>query len=242
MDMSLNGRRAVVTAAGQGIGRAIAEQLVQEGADVLATDVNPDLLTELTCETAQLDVMDQRGIQELLTKGPEIDVLCNCAGYVANGALLDTSDEDWYLSFDLNVRSMFWTIKSVLPGMLDRGRGSIVNIGSVVSSVKSVSNRFAYASSKAAVIGLTKAIAIDHINDGIRANVICPGTVNSPSLQQRLQASGNYEAALKAFVARQPLGRLGTPEEIASLAAFLASDKASFITGACYTVDGGMTL
>lgn len=239
----LAGKRCVITAAGQGIGRASAERFIAEGANVIATDVDATKLAGLegaTCE--KLDVMDKAAIEAFAAKHGAIDVLFNCAGWVANGNILECSDEDWQLSFDLNVRAMFWTCKAFLPAMVAKGGGVIVNMASVASSVKGVPNRFAYGSSKAAVIGLTKQIAADFVGKGIRCNAICPGTVDTPSLNDRLRAQGDFEKAHAAFVARQPMGRLATATEIAALALYLASDESSFTTGTVSSIDGGMTI
>lgn len=237
----LNGKRALVTAAGQGIGRAIAEALHREGAEVVATDVNEATLKTLRdVETRRLDVTDVGAIGELARELGAVTVLANCAGYVHQGAILDCREEDWDFAFDLNVKSMFRTIKAFLPGMLDIGRGSIVNIASVASSVKGVPNRCAYSASKAAVVGLTKSVAADYVGRGIRCNAICPGTVQSPSLDARIRALGGDEAEVRrTFAQRQPMARIGTPEEIAHLAVYLASDEASFTTGAVHIIDGG---
>jgi 2-keto-3-deoxy-L-fuconate dehydrogenase len=239
----LAGKRCVITAAGQGIGRASAERFIAEGANVIATDVDASKLAGLegaTCE--KLDVMDKAAIEAFAAKHGAVDVLFNCAGWVANGTILECSDHDWQLSFDLNVRAMFWTCKAFLPAMVAKGGGVIVNMASVASSVKGVPNRFAYGSSKAAVIGLTKQIAADFVGKGIRCNAICPGTVDTPSLNDRLRAQGDFEKAHAAFVARQPMGRLATATEIAALALYLASDESSFTTGTVSSIDGGMTI
>ncbi|MCS7267466.1 MAG: SDR family oxidoreductase [Geminicoccaceae bacterium] len=239
----LAGKKALVTAAGQGIGRAIARLFAREEAEVLATDVDPGKLVDLAgCRTAKLDVLDKSAIETLVAADGPFDVLVNCAGFVHHGTILDCSDEDFAFTMDLNVRSMFWTCRAVLPGMLDKGGGSIVNIASVCSSVKGLPNRFVYGTSKAAVIGLTKAIAADFVTRGIRCNAICPGTIDTPSLQERMRAQGDYEKARAAFLARQPMGRLGTPEEVAWLAVYLASDESSFTTGAIHIVDGGLVM
>jgi 2-keto-3-deoxy-L-fuconate dehydrogenase len=240
--MLLNGKTAVVTAAAQGIGRATAERFAREGARVVATDINMDALREVAgCEHRRLDVRDPEAIAALARDIGGIDVLFNCAGYVANGAILDCDETDWAFSFDLNVTSMYRMIRAFLPAMLDAGAGSIINVASIASSIKGVPNRFAYGASKAAVIGLTKAVAADYVARGVRCNAICPGTVESPSLEQRLTATGDYEAARQAFIARQPMGRLGQPEEIAALALYLAADQSAFVTGQPFVVDGGWT-
>ena len=236
----LSGKRAFVTAAGQGIGREVAETFVREGATVMATDINGELLGALEgCETAQLDVRDGTAIDKLAADLGAVDILFNCAGYVHSGTILDCSEEDWDFSFDVNVKSMYRTIRAFLPAMLEGGGASIVNVASVVSSVKGAPNRFVYGASKAAVIGLTKSVSADFLPRGIRCNAICPGTVQSPSLEDRLHAMGDYEEARAAFVARQPMGRVGTPEEVAALAVYLASDESSFTTGSVHLIDGG---
>jgi 2-keto-3-deoxy-L-fuconate dehydrogenase len=236
----LAGKTALVTAAAQGIGRATAELFAAHGADVLATDTNTAALQQLQqCRTAKLDVLLPDEITRIVAGAGEIDILFNCAGFVANGSLLDCTDEQWALSFDLNVTSMFRLIRAVLPQMLERRRGSIINISSVASSIKGVVNRCVYSATKAAIIGLTKSVAADFVASGVRCNAICPGTVDTPSLHQRLRASGDYAANLRAFIARQPMGRLGQPAEIAALALYLASDESQFTTGQCHIIDGG---
>ncbi|HRO11034.1 SDR family oxidoreductase [Amaricoccus sp.] len=241
----LKGKRCLVTAAGQGIGRAIAIAMAAEGARVLATDVNADALAALPATdgltTERLDVLDPAAVAALAARLTDIDVLANCAGYVANGTILDTEEKAWAFSFDLNVTAMFRLIRAFLPAMLERGGGSIVNIASVASSVVGVPSRCAYGASKAAVIGLTKSVAADFVTRGVRCNCICPGTVESPSLHERMRATGDYEAAQKTFAARQPMGRLGRPEEIAAVAVHLASDESAFTTGTAMIVDGGWT-
>jgi len=245
MSARLGGKRCLLTAAGAGIGRATALAFAREGADVLATDIDASALQSLASEssairTATLDVTDAAQIASLVEANPGIDVLFNCAGYVHAGSILDTDEDAWRRSFAINVDSMFHLCKTVLPGMLDRGRGSIVNMSSVASSVKGVPNRFAYGATKAAVIGLTKAIAAEYVARGVRCNAICPGTVKSPSLEQRIaEMGGNRDAVWKSFIDRQPMGRLGAPEEIAALAVYLASDESSFTTGAIHVIDGG---
>ena len=248
MSERLVGKACVITAAGQGIGRAIAESFLREGAKVCATDLDPEKLAGLEgADLRKLDVRSTKAIDELAAEIGPIDILVNAAGFVHHGSVLECSDEDWDFSFDVNVKSMHRTVRAFLPGMLERGAGSIVNISSGASSVRGIPNRHAYGASKAAVIGLTKAVAADFIKRGIRSNAICPGTIQSPSLDQRIaslaQTSGRSEDDVRAdFVNRQPLGRLGTPEEIAALAVYLASDEASYTTGAVFMADGGFSL
>jgi len=240
----LTGKRALVTAAGQGIGRATALALARDGALVFATDIAPGTLAKLAAdgpaniETFLMDARDPMAIAEGVQRAKP-DILINCAGHVHNGTILDATEDEWAFGFDLNVTSMFRTIRAALPGMLARGGGTIVNVASVVSSVKGVPNRCIYGTSKAAVIGLTKSVAADYVTRGIRCNAICPGTIESPSLHDRLRATGDYDAAMTAFVARQPIGRLGTPEEVAALAVYLASNESAFTTGQAHIVDGG---
>lgn len=238
--MRLNGKRAFVTAAGQGIGRAIAERYAQEGAEVTATDLDADLLSGLDCATFALDVLDKAALQRAVTEAAP-DILVNCAGFVHAGTVEQATDEDFDFAMNLNVRSQVHAIQAAVPGMLTRGGGAIVNIASAASSVKGFPNRFIYGTSKAAVIGLTKAVAADYMTRGIRSNCIAPGTVDSPSLHHRLRATGDYDAAMRAFVARQPMGRLGTPREIADLAVYLGSDESAYMTGQCLAIDGGTT-
>ncbi len=239
----LAGKKALITAAGQGIGRASAELFAAEGAVVLATDRDTGLLAGLAgCTTQQLDVTDKAAIEALAGELGAIDVLFNCAGYVHNGTILDCDEADWAFSHDLNVTAMYRICKAFLPAMLAAGRGSIVNMASVASSVKGVVNRFAYGTTKAAVIGLSKAIAADFVTRGIRCNAICPGTVETPSLEERLKAQNDYAKARAAFIARQPMGRLGQPDEIAKLALYLASDESAYTTGQVHIIDGGMVL
>jgi 2-keto-3-deoxy-L-fuconate dehydrogenase len=241
----LQGKTCLVTAAGQGIGRASAVAMLREGARVIATDVNPAPLEELGAqglETAILDVRDGAAVEALRDRIGAVDVLLNCAGYVDHGSILDCDEEKWAFSFDVNATSMFRTIRAFLPGMLEKGSGSIINIASVASSLMGIPNRFAYGASKAAVIGLTKAVAADYVTRGIRCNAICPGTIESPSLEARMRSQGgDYEKIRAAFVARQPMGRIGLPEEIAAFVVYLASDESAFTTGAAHVVDGGMT-
>jgi 2-keto-3-deoxy-L-fuconate dehydrogenase len=248
MSERLAGKACIITAAGQGIGRAIAESFLREGAKVCATDLDPEKLAGLEgADLRKLDVRSTKAIDELAAEIGPIDILVNAAGFVHHGSVLECSDEDWDFSFDVNVKSMHRTVRAFLPGMLERGVGSIVNISSGASSVRGIPNRHAYGASKAAVIGLTKAVAADFIKRGIRSNAICPGTIQSPSLDQRIaslaQTSGRSEDDVRAdFVNRQPLGRLGTPEEIAALAVYLASDEASYTTGSVFMADGGFSL
>ena len=244
------GKQALVTAAGQGIGRAIAAALGEEGARVLATDVSSTALADLqhpNIETRLLDVTDRAQIADTIATLDSLDVLVNCAGYVHHGDVLACGDEDWDFSFNLNARSMFWTMQTAIPLMLVGGGGSIINIASVASSLKGVPNRFLYSASKAAIIGMTKATACDFVTRGIRVNAICPGTVDSPSWQQRVAeaatSGGITQAeAEAAFVARQPMGRVGTPAEVAALAVYLAGDESSFTTGQAHVIDGGWNM
>ncbi len=244
--MRLAGKNVLITAAGQGIGYASAVAMAAEGAHILATDINLDLLARFqgmpNIQTALLDVMDKEAIRAVVGKSEKIDVLFNCAGYVHAGNVLEANDNDWNFAFDFNVRSQFWMIQAVLPAMLSQGRGSIINMASVVSSVKGLPNRFVYGASKAAVIGLTKSVAADYVGQGIRCNAVCPGTVDTPSLQDRINAYDDPVEARKQFIARQPMGRLAKAEEIAPVVVFLASDESAFSTGNVYSVDGGMTI
>ncbi len=238
----LDGKRCLVTAAGQGIGRATAKAMAGEGAKVFATDIDPRKLGELAddgLDTFQLDVTNAEAIAESVERTGAVNVLFNCAGFVASGSILDCDEEQWEHTLSLNVTAMYHVTRSYLPGMLDSGGGSIINMSSLASSVIGVPNRFVYGVSKAAVIGLTKSIAADFVKQGIRCNAICPGTVQSPSLEQRLRASGDYEKAREDFTVRQPMGRIGTPEEIAALAVYLASDESGYVTGAEHIIDGG---
>ena len=235
----LSGKKCVITAAAQGIGRASAELFIAEGADVVATDRDLDKLAGLKCRTERLDVTDASAIEDFARRTGAIDVLFNCAGFVHHGTILDTEEKDWDFSFTLNVRSMYRLIRALLPGMIERGGGSIINMSSVVSSVKGAPNRFVYGTTKAAVIGLTRAVAADFIGQGIRCNAICPGTVETPSLEGRINAFDDPVEARKQFIARQPIGRLGTAAEIANLALYLASDESTYTTGAVNVIDGG---
>lgn len=240
--MRLKGKRAFITAAGQGIGRASAAAMAREGAHVIATDLNGDLLAGLdVAEAFALDALDKAALVKAVGAAAP-DILVNCSGIVHSGTVLDATDEEFDLAMNLNVRAHFHAIQAAVPGMLERGAGSIVNIASVCSSMRGLPNRFIYGTSKGATIGLTKQVAADYITRGIRCNCIAPGTVDSPSLQQRLKDTGDYDAAMKAFVARQPMGRLGEAEEIADLVVYLASDETRYMTGQCVAIDGGMTM
>lgn len=246
MNGRLDGHRALVTASAAGIGRACARMFAAEGARVLATDIDAAGLAALHAETSSIavEVMDAcspRAVDDVVRRHGPFDVVLNAVGIVPGGTILETDDALLGRTFDVNVVSMHRVIRAVLPGMLERGRGSIVNIASVASSVKGVPNRYAYGTSKAAVVGLTKAVAADFVTRGVRCNAICPGTVDTPSLQARLAATGDYAAARAAFVGRQPMGRLGTAEEIAALATYLASNESAFTTGAIHVIDGGWT-
>jgi 2-keto-3-deoxy-L-fuconate dehydrogenase len=240
MTRRLDGKVALVTAAARGIGRATAERYAAEGARVIATDRDLDALAGIAgSETRALDVTDAAAVIALAQEIGDIDVLANIAGIVHAGTILDCTEEEWAQAVAINMTAMVRTIRAFLPGMLAAGSGAIVNVSSIASSVKGIPNRFAYGATKAGVIGLTKAVAADFVGQGIRCNAICPGTIDTPSLQQRLHDTGDYAAAQAAFVARQPMGRLGRAEEIASLALYLASDEAAFTTGAVHVIDGG---
>ena len=244
MSDRLRRKRTLITAAGQGIGRATALAFAREGARVLATDVNAEALAELqracpAVEIEQLDVRDQPSITALASSIGPVDVLFNCAGFVHQGTILDCEDSDWERSLAINVTGMYRVTRAFLPGMIEARSGNIINMASVVSSVKGARGRFAYGTTKAAVIGLTKSIAADFVGEGIRCNAICPGTVQTPSLEGRLSAQGEYERNRQEFVARQPMGRFGTPAEIAELALYLASDESAYTTGAIHVIDGG---
>lgn len=240
----LQGKTVLATAAGQGIGKSSALAFCREGAQVLATDINEQALEQLKreeprIEVAVLDVCDAEAVESLAKQQSSLDVLFNCVGYVHHGTILDCEPDAWQRSVDINITSMYRITRAFLPGMLASGGGSIVNMSSVASSVTGVPNRFAYGATKAAVIGLTKSVAADFVGQGIRVNAICPGTVHSPSLDERIKAQGDYEEVLKSFIARQPMGRIGTPEEIAALAVYLASDESAYTTGAIHLIDGG---
>jgi 2-keto-3-deoxy-L-fuconate dehydrogenase len=242
----LRGKRALITAAAQGIGRATALAMAREGALVLATDVNATLLVDLEAEegltTDRLDVTDGSEIARLAQAQGAFDVLVNVAGFVHHGSILECEEEDYDFSMNLNVRSMYRMIQAFLPAMLDRSGGSIINVASVASSIKGLPNRFIYCTSKAAVIGLTKSVAADYVRRGVRCNAIAPGTIQSPSLDERIAAFDDPEAARRDFIARQPMGRLGTPEEIAAIAVYLAGDESAYTTGQVFVVDGGITI
>lgn len=245
-EFNLEGKTALITAAGQGIGRASAEAFAKAGASVIATDINETALAELEgldgFTASKLDATNPEDIKRVLAESGRLDVLFNCAGFVHTGNILESTEEDWDFAFDLNAKAMYRLCKAVLPGMLKQGKGSIINMSSVASSLKGVPNRFVYCASKAAVIGMTKAIAADYVTQGIRCNAICPGTVDSPSLHDRLRATGDYEAAREQFIARQPMGRVGAADEIAALAVYLASDASGFTTGQAHIIDGGWAL
>ncbi|MFN3845359.1 MAG: SDR family oxidoreductase [Paracoccaceae bacterium] len=247
MEQPLHGKTALVTAAGNGIGRASAEVLAARGATVIATDIDGAAVSAVAegsdrITAHRLDVLDAGAVAALVSASPPIDILVNCAGWVHDGSILDCDDAAWDRSFDLNAKAMFRLTKAVLPAMLERKSGSIINIASIVSSLKGAPRRFAYGASKAAIIGMTKAIAADFVKDGIRCNAVCPGTVESPSLKERLAATGDFDKALADFRARQPMGRLGKPEEIAELVCYLAGDLSAFTTGQAFAIDGGWSL
>jgi 2-keto-3-deoxy-L-fuconate dehydrogenase len=238
----LDGKKALVTAAGQGIGRASALAMAREGAQVIATDINEAALAELAqagLQTRVLNVRDRDAVQAAAAEVGALDVLFNCAGFVAGGTILDCDEDQWAFSLDLNMTAMYRMCKAFLPAMIAGGGGSIINMSSVASSVIAAPNRFVYGATKAGVIGLTRSIAADFVTKGIRCNAICPGTVESPSLEERLRATGDYDAARAAFIARQPIGRIGKPEEIAALVVYLASDESGYTTGTAQLIDGG---
>ena len=243
----LEGRVALVTSAGQGIGRASAIALAREGAKVFATDIREELFKDISKEHPGitgfgLNVLEQSAVDAALKRTGPIDILFNCSGFVHNGTVLDCEEKDWDFSFDLNVKAHYRMIKAYLPGMLAKGKGNVINMASVASSVKGAPNRFVYGASKAAVIGLTKALAADFVAKGIRSNCICPGTVETPSLYDRMRAQGDIEKAKAAFIARQPMGRMAQPEEIAEMVIYLASDDSAFITGQALVIDGGWSI
>lgn len=242
----LHNKTALITAAGQGIGLATAKLFAAQGAHVIATDINSAALAQLKndcphIQTYVLDVTQLDVIRAFCSSLPPLDILFNCAGFVHHGTILECDEDDWDFSVTLNIKSMYRLIRAVLPQMLEQKKGSIINMASVASSIKGVTNRFVYSTTKAAVIGLTKAVAADYVQSGIRCNAICPGTIQTPSLDLRIAAAGNVEVAREQFIQRQPMGRLGAPEEIAALAVYLASDESSFTTGAIHIVDGGWT-
>jgi 2-keto-3-deoxy-L-fuconate dehydrogenase len=247
MEHPLTGKTALVTAAANGIGRASAEALARLGATVIATDIDRAAVDQVTAGAERitahrLDVLDQDAVDALVAATPKLGILVNCAGCVNDGTILDCDESAWDQSFDLNAKAMFRVTKAVLPGMLERGSGSIINIASIVSSQKGAPRRFAYGASKAAIIGMTKSIAADFVKDGIRCNAICPGTVESPSLRERLAATGDFDKAHAAFTQRQPMGRLGKPEEIAEMVCYLAGDLSAFTTGQAFAIDGGWSI
>ena len=247
MEQTLAGKTALVTAAANGIGRASAEAMAARGAHVIATDIDGAAVEEFAKTSPnitghQLDVMDGAAIEALVASVSPVQILLNCAGWVHDGTMLDCDETVWDRAFDLNAKSIFRITKAVLPGMLDAGSGSVINIASIVSSEKGAPRRFAYGASKAAIIGMTKSIAADFVKDGIRCNAICPGTVQSPSLNDRLTATGDYDAALATFKERQPMGRLGQPEEIAEMVCYLAGDMSGFTTGQAFAIDGGWSI
>ncbi len=246
MSGRLAGKTAFITAAAQGMGRAAAMAFAREGASVWATDVNAKLLSELDAvpgiKTKLLDVTDEAAIARVAAEVGAVDVLFNCAGWVAHGNAIDCTAEDWDRSFDINVRSMFFTVKAFLPAMLQKKKGSIINMSSIASSIRGLPNRLAYGASKAAVIGLTKAIAADYVKQGVRCNAVCPGTIETPSLEERINAFADPVKARRDFIERQPMGRLGTVEDMVPIFIYLASDESSFATGVAFSVDGGMTI
>ncbi len=246
MSARLEGKTAFVTAGAQGIGLATAQAFAREGATVIATDINEQKLAELSgqegIQTRRLDVLDDAAVAKMATEVGALDILFNCAGFVHHGTILDCTDDDWAFSFNLNVRSAYVVTRAFLPAMVSAGGGSIINVASVAGSVKGIPNRFVYGATKAAVIGMTKSLAIDFVKNNIRANAICPGTVDTPSLGDRIKALGDEAKARAEFVARQPMGRLATAQEIAGMAVYLASDEAQFVTGQTMIIDGGITI
>jgi 2-keto-3-deoxy-L-fuconate dehydrogenase len=242
--MRLQGKIALVTAAGQGIGRATAEAFAKEGATVIATDLKPELLEGFPGRVEKLNALEKSELVGLIDSLERVDVLFNCAGFVHHGTILEATDEQWDFAFNLNVRSMFWAMQAVIPKMIAQyesglGGGSILNVASVASSIKGAPNRFVYGATKAAVIGMTKAVAADFTAQGIRVNALCPGTIHTPSLEDRIRAQGDLEESMAGFMARQPIGRFGTPQEVANLAVYLASDESGFTTGSTHVIDGG---
>ena len=239
--MLLSGKKIFITAAGQGIGRAITERFIKEEGSVLATDVNYELIKDIETEKKQLDVLNKTELQKTISNFNP-DILINCAGFVHSGTILDANDEEFEFAVSLNIKSMFHSIQAAIPLMIQKGGGSIINISSVVSSIIGAPNRFIYGTTKAGVIGLTKSVAVEYVKEGIRCNAICPGTVDTPSLHSRLKDTGDYEKAKKDFIARQPLGRVGRSDEIASLALYLSSDESMFTTGQTHIIDGGWSV
>ena len=239
--MLLSSKKIFITAAGQGIGRAITERFIKEEGSVLATDVNYELIKDIETEKKQLDVLNKTELQKTISNFNP-DILINCAGFVHSGTILDANDEEFEFAVSLNIKSMFHSIQAAIPLMIQKGGGSIINISSVVSSIIGAPNRFIYGTTKAGVIGLTKSVAVEYVKEGIRCNAICPGTVDTPSLHSRLKDTGDYEKAKKDFIARQPLGRVGRSDEIASLALYLSSDESMFTTGQTHIIDGGWSV
>jgi 2-keto-3-deoxy-L-fuconate dehydrogenase len=239
--MKLNGKKVFITASGQGIGRAITERFIEEKATVFATDINYELIKDIQSKKKELDVMNKSDLQTSISSFNP-DILINCAGFVHSGKILDAKDDQFDFAVSLNIKSMFHSIQEAIPLMIKKGGGSIINISSVVSSIIGAPNRFIYGTTKAAVIGLTKSVAVDYVKQGIRCNAICPGTVDTPSLHSRLKDTGDYEKAKQDFISRQPLGRIGKAEEIASLALYLSSDESSFVTGQTHVIDGGWSV